>query len=144
MSQVLLLTADKELPLCSRQSERTKTFPVSGETFSVTTLSGFRVDAHSYYRSAVEELGYDMKPYRYELELECCEEDLAHLLSYLRENFACGEEVELWNLWVGGDTSKPVRFRGELSDFDMDTLAQFLHPSPRHGSTGECCMTITL
>lgn len=144
MSQVLLLTADKALPLCDKQSERTKTFAVSGETFSVTTLCGFKVTAHGYYRSAVEELGHDMKPYRYELELEQCEEDLIHLLSYLRENFARGEEAELWNLWVGDDASRPMRFRGELSDFDMDTLAQFLHPSPKRSSTGECCMTITI
>ena len=144
MSQVLLLTADKVLPPCDKQHERTKTFAVSGETFSVTTLSGFKVDLHSYYRSAVEELGHDMKPYRYELELEHCEEDLTHLLSYLHEHFTHGEEVELWNLWVGDETSRPARFRGKLSDFDMDTLAQFLHPSPKRGSTGECCITITI
>ena len=144
MSRVLLLATDKALPLCDKQCERTKTVTVQGEVFSVTAPAGFFVTEHRYYREAVAALGHSMKPYQYELELEHCEEDLAHLLSYLREHFAHGEEAELWNLWVGIDASRPIRFRGVLSDFDMDTLAQYLHPSPKRGSTGECCMTITM
>ena len=33
----------------------------------------------SYYRRAVEELGYPMKPFRYELSLENKEKDLENL-----------------------------------------------------------------
>ena len=144
MSQVLLIAADHPLPLCDRQHERTETFSVSGKTCSVTAVSGFRVGELSYYRDAVELLGHEMKPYRYELETEDCAEDLAALRSYLAQHFTCGEEVELWNLWVGSDDSdRPGCYRGTFSDFDEEAFSQFLSPPHRRGGIGQCRMTIT-
>ncbi len=92
-----------------------------------------------YYRQAVEELGYPMKPFRYEFSLEKEETDLKYLRAYLVENFSQGETLELWSVWVHGDVNKkcPPRFQGRLADFDMDALEQFL-------SAKESCFTITI
>lgn len=153
MSQVLLLTADHPLPLCDKQVERTKTVTVPmnmdsdirGKTFSITTPAGFRVQEHSYYRHAAEELGHTMKPYQYELDLEVHESDLADLRQYLQENLASGEEAELWNLWVGPDDfGRPTAYRGTLAEFDMETLKQFLEPAHRDGGIGQCRMTVII
>ena len=143
MSQVLLIAADHPLPLCSRQQQRTKVFTVSGETFSIAAAAGFCVSEFSYYREAVESLGYEIKPYRYELELENCKEDLAHFMEYLSQHFSPGEEAELWNLWVGSDNEgHPHRYRGSFSDFDEAALSQFLSPPHGRGGIGQCRMTI--
>lgn len=78
----------------------------------------------NYYRFAVDELGFDLKPFQYELDLQPDQTSLDHLLAYLRENFSPGEEAELWSLWVGtGGGTRPRRYRGRLADFDLDTLA---------------------
>ena len=145
MSRVLLLASDKPLPFCDRQCERTKTSVIAGETFSVTALFGFRVFEHAYYRGAVEELNLEMKPHRYELELEADEDDLAHFKAYLEENFSPGETFELWNVWVGtDDLGHPTRYHGALADFDMETLRQFLLPTHPDGGPGQCRMTVTV
>ena len=154
MSRVLLIAADHPLPLCDRQQERTTAMKLpdisalgekAGRTISVTALRGFRVAEHSYYLSAVNMLGLTMKPYQYELDLESHEDDLLHLLNYLRENCSPGETVELWNLWVGVDQNDPLfRYHGSLSDFDIETLNQFLDPLPERGRIGQCRMTITI
>lgn len=153
MSRVLLIAADKPLPLCNKQEERTRsvTIPdsvnsdIRGKTFTVTAVTGFKVDEHAYYRPAVEHLGYEIKPFQYELDLEEHENDLKHLLDYLRENFICGETVELWNLWLGVDQDdRPVRVAGALNDFDMDTLRQFLEPMLGSGVIAQCRMTISI
>ena len=145
MSRVLLLAADKPLPLCDRQTERTRTVSLSGKTFTITAMGGFAVREHSYYRSSVDELGYPMKPYQYELEIEIGEEDLADFRAYLEEQFASGEEIELWNLWVGDDDLGHVpHYRGPMADFDLDTLAQFERPPHPDGGIGQCCMTIVI
>ena len=48
-----------------------------------------------------------------------------------------GDQVELWSLWVGGEPSRPVRYAGALTDFDLETLRQFF--------TAEAiCITITI
>lgn len=142
MSRVYLIAADKSLPLCDRQAERTSTVRAMGRAFTVTALRGFRVAEHSYYRGAVELLNYPMKPHQYELELEHHPDDLAHLLAYLRSNFTSGETLELWSIWVGTDQSRPVRYSGTLEDFDMDTLEQLLAPPERDGAPGQCCLTV--
>ena len=89
MSRVYLIAADKPLPLCDRQAERTtvKLLPdlpalkdKRGTAISYTGLQGFRVAEHTYYRSAVDILNYPIKPFQYELELELHEDDLRHLL----------------------------------------------------------------
>ena len=134
MSRVYLIAADKPLPLCDKREERTATVG----KYTVSTLCGFQLSEHSYYREAVELRVLPMKPHQYELQLECNERDLASLRDYLAEQFASGESVELWSLWVGNEPEgRPVRCRGKLSDFDMDTLQQFL-------TAPQICMTITI
>lgn len=141
MSRVLLIAADKPLPLCDKQEERV--VAVNGCT--ITYEGGFRVSEHAYYRPAVDSLGYEIKPHQYELDLEEHENDLKNLLDYLRGKFICGETVELWNLWVGDDQdNRLVRCAGDLADFDMDTLKQFLKPAQNDGVIGQCRMTITI
>ena len=142
MSRVCLIAADKPLPLCDAQAERTSVISVTGKSFTVTALRGFRVAEHSYYRQAVEVLNYPIKPHQYELELEHHPDDLAHLLEYLRSNFTSGETLELWSIWVGTDQSRPVRYSGGLADFDMDTLEQLLNPPEQDGAPGQCCLTV--
>ena len=145
MSRVMLIAADKPLPLCDKQEERTVVSRFKGEEYRVTCLSGFRISEHAYYRPAVDALGYEIKPFQYELDLEEHETDLKNLRDYLREHFTCGETAELWNLWVGDDQdNKPVHYAGNLSDFEMDTLKQFLNPVLDNGIIGQCCMTITI
>lgn len=99
-------------------------------------LSG--LEPLSYYRQAVEELGYPMKPFRYELSMENKENDLEHLRAFLEANFSPEETLELWSVWVGDVNKKcPPRFRGRLVDFDLEALEQFL-------SAKEICFDITI
>lgn len=143
MSRVMLLAADRPLPLCDRQTERTKTVTVEGEAITVAFPAGFRVAEHGYYRAAVAELGWPMKPFVYELELEAHADDLADLKRYLAQHLASGETAELWNLWVGADDlGRPTAYRGTLAEFDMETLKQFLEPAHRDGGIGQCRMTV--
>ena len=145
MSQVCLIAADKPLPLCDRQEERTSTVTAMGQRITVTAFRGFRIAEHSYYRSAVDVLHLPLKPFQYELELEHHEDDLMHLKDYLSRNFRPGETVELWNIWVGIDRSNKIpHFSDCLQAFNMETLDQFLNPdTPRH-LPGQCRMTITI
>lgn len=145
MSRILLLAADQPLPLCDRQSERRTTVTVEGETFTIDYVGGFLVQEHDYYSEAVDALGLTMKPHRYELELEPCEDDLKELLRYLRENLSPGSEIELWNLWVGDDDLGRVpHYHGRLADFDGETLRQFLLPPYPDGGIGQCRMTVVI
>ena len=75
MSRVCLIAADKPLPLCDRQAERSSSVRVSGKDFTISFVTGFRVAEHAYYRHAVDILNYPIKPYPYELELELHEDD---------------------------------------------------------------------
>lgn len=135
MSRVYVLAADKELPLWDAREERTR----ESGGFSITLTQGFQVEKLDYYRRAVEELGYPMKPFRYQLALEKEENDLKNLRAYLEANCFPGETLELWNVWLSGDVNKkcPPGFRGRLADLDMDALEQFL-------SVEELCFTITI
>ena len=143
MSRVYLIAADKPLPLCDKQAERTSTTLVNGKT-TISFVRGFRVSEHRYYRHAVDALGYSIKPWQYELEVELHPDDLTHLKQYLAENFSAGETVELWSIWVGIDSPNRVpRYRGTLADFDQETLEQLLKPDA-HGNPGQCCLTITI
>lgn len=145
MSRVLLIAADKPLPMCDKKEERTSVSVVGGEQYTISFERGFCISEHAYYRPAVDALGYEIKPFQYELDLEEHENDLKNLLDYLREHFTCGETVELWNLWVGDDQdNKPVHYAGNLTDFDMETLKQFLNPVLDNGVIGQCWMTITI
>ena len=126
MSHVNLIAADKELPLCDRQefrehySAELEAMGIEPPTIGFTY--GFQVAPHQYYRDSVDCLDIEMKPFQYVLDFEVCQTDLDHLLTYLRENFAPGEEVELWSLWVGLGGGRVRRYRGKLSEFDLDTL----------------------
>ena len=156
MSRVYLIAADKPLPLCDRQAERTtvKLLPdlpalkdKRGTAISYTGLQGFRVAEHTYYRSAVDILNYPIKPFQYELELELHEDDLRHLLEYLSAHFSPGETVELWSIWVGIDNNGrlPPHYTGKLADFGMDTLEQLLKPgNTPSGVPGQCRITVTV
>ena len=145
MSRVYLIVADKPLPLCDKQTERTSTVLVDGVSHTISFVRGFCVSEHSYYRHAVDMLGYAMKPCQYELTLEFRADDLAHLKQYLAENFSAGETVELWSIWVGIDQSgRPPRYCGSLADFDMETLEQLLRPGTENGMPGQCCLTVTI
>ena len=99
-------------------------------------LSG--LEPLSYYHQAVEELGYPMKPFRYELSMENKESNLEHLRACLEANFSRGDTLELWSVWVGDVNKKcPPRFGGRLADFDLEALEQFL-------SIKEICFDITI
>ena len=139
MSHVCLIAADKELPLCDKQEYRESTVTVpNNEHVTIGCTRGFAVAEHSYYRDSTDFLRYEMKPFRYELSLEKCETDLNHLLAYLREKFSPGEEAELWSLWVGsGGGERPIRYRGRLSEFDLDTLGMLTELPKEPDPTGE-------
>lgn len=118
MSRVYLLAADKPLPAYT--SENFQTAPLE------------------YYRQAVDELGYPMKPYRCELSLEKNERSVRNLRVCLEEHCSHGDCVELWSVWVGDvDRKCPPRFQGELEDFDLETLEQFLDAK-------EICITVRI
>lgn len=134
MSHVKLIAAGRELPLCDRQEYRKSAV---SRQFTIGFTCGFRVEEHSYYRDSADFPDYEMKPFQYVLSLEQCETDLNHLLAYLRENLSPGEEAELWSLWVGGGGKRPRRYRGRLSEFDLDTLGMLTEPQYEPDLTGE-------
>ena len=136
MSCVYLLSASHALPLCDSGTRR---LPIGrvGRIDATVEEDGFSVIEHSYYRQAVDDLGLDMQPCRYELNLSPTEEDAAQLRAYLEQNCAHGETVELWHLWVGGEAHRVRRFSGPLSALERDTLEQLAeHP--------QTCLTITI
>ena len=139
MSHVSLLAADKALPLCDFQEYRERT---DGRD-AIGMAAGFHVEEHTYYRDAVEELGFVMKPYQYAFDLENCEADLNRLTGYLRENFSAGEEVELWSIWVGNGPGRLRRYRGPLDEFDRDTLSQ-LFDNEKLLEEGQTCLTVVI
>ena len=143
MSRVLLIAADKPLPLCNYQEVRSRSFKAGGHLNTLTMEMGFRIDEHRYYRAGTDEMGYPMKPYQYELSVEEHETDLQNLCGYLAQNFTSGESVQLWNLWVGDPYGirRPVQHCGTLADFDMETLKQFLQPDTE---LGQCWLTVTI
>ena len=141
MSLCMLIAADKLLPLCSKKMERSRTAEAEGELFTVSALSGFSVEEHSYYRDVVNALGYPIKDYRYELSLEEDETDLQNLKDYLLEQFAPGEEVELWSIWVGDYEGKkdPVFRKISLQELDMDAVHTLCN-----GHLQECQLSVTI
>lgn len=129
MSRVILLAADRPLPLLEPAFRRVR---CTGR-FTVET-DGFSVRPHEYYRGAVDELGLELKPFQYELDLEATQEDVNALRAYLAGHCRPGEQVELWNLWVGVDREDQVpHFQGELADLALDTLEQLCFPPVERG-----------
>lgn len=140
MSCVILLAADHPMPLYDPELRR---ISVSGD-FTLE-FPGFSVQAHEYYRDAVDALDLEMKPFLYELNLEATEEDAKQLRTYLEANCHPGEEIELWNLWVGDDRETNVpHFRGRLADLDLETLTQLCNSPQRGLVPGQCRMTVTI
>ena len=97
-----------------------------GTSSTVVTVEGdgFSVQANEYYRQAVEELDFPMKPCRYELDLEPTGQDAGLLRTYLERHLRPGEEVQLWSVWVPRYPEDGLsRYRGRLEDLDGDALA---------------------
>jgi len=128
MSYVLMLTADKPLPLCDRSEVRTKTVTVEGEEYTVSFPCGFSVNEHSYYRHCTDALGYPFMPCQYEMDLYHDEADLQNLKDYLKENFRSGDRVDLWHVCVSDIEGKtcPRCRSGTLEEFNLDTLGILL------------------
>lgn len=138
MSCVTLLAADHPLPLYPPRTRRIRSVCSGRDTITVEE-DGFSVQAHDYYRQAVEDLGIEMRPCRYALDLRATEEDAAQLRNYLREHCLSGETVELWQLWVGTDPEGLSRYSGVLEDLDADTLEQ-LESCP----LGQVCLSVRI
>lgn len=138
MSRVILLAADH--PLLYYQSDLQRPSRPSSGPFLVTLPPEsycFSVQPHEYYRPAVEELGLEIKPYQYELNLKATGQDAQQLRDYLARHCKAGEQVELWNLWVGDMNARSLHLTGPLSDLDQDTLEQLFEKD-------QTCMTITI
>ena len=132
MSRVMLLCADHPLPLYDSQTRRV--YFRRGVRYEEDSFS---VQPHVYYRPAVDDLEFSMKPHRYELNLRATEQDAALLQDYLRQNCIPGEQVELWNLWVGDARVRAFRLAGPLADLDADALAQL-------EERDQTCITLTI
>ena len=138
MSSVMLIAADKPLPLADCQEMRV--YRKSG--VSIALEAGFAVWEPVYYRKAVDDLGFAIKPFQYELSVENRETDWHALLRYLRDNLSPGESVELWSLWVGNGPGILRRYRGSLADFDMEAFGQ-LFEGDNLLENGQTCLTVT-
>ena len=140
MSAVTLLCADRPLPLYDPEQRRvSRSRGISVET------PGFSVQAHEYYRDAVDSLGLALKPWQYELDVEATEADSEQLRIYLSANCRSGEQVELWRLWVGDDREETFpHYRGRLADLDRAALELLCNPPPRNGCPGQCRLTVTI
>ena len=136
MSQVILLAADHSLPQFASGERRIRTVSTPDGTLRVEE-DGFSVVPLTYYKSAIEDLALAMKPFRYELDLRDTPQDLLCLRSYLSAYCSPGEQIELWNLWVGGGDDPVRHFSGAFRDFDLETLKQLLE-------TWQTCVTITI
>ena len=139
MSYVLLMAADKPLPLCNHSAVRET---VSGE-YSVSFACGFTVAEHRYYRAATDELAYPLREFQYELDLYNDEADFCLLKSYLADNFRPGETVDLWHVCISDldDRRCPPCRKGTLAEFDMDIMG-ILTEIKEYGE--ECWLSITI
>ena len=144
MSCVILLAADHPMPLYDPELCRTYPAQANGDDVIMETPS-FSIQLHEYYREAVEELGLEMKPWQYELNLEAREDEAALLRDYLKKHCLSREQVELWNLWIGDDREETIPcYRGLLADLDGDTLDQLCNPPMHNDCPGQCRMIITI
>ena len=132
MSRVMLLCADHPLPLYDSQTRRV--YFRRGVRYEE---DGFSVQPHVYYRPAVDDLELSMKLHRYELDLRATAQDAVLLRDYLRASCVSGEQVELWNLWVGDARARPFHLAGPLADLDADALAQL-------EERDQTCITLTV
>ena len=146
MSRVLLIAADKPLPLFETEQPWSRVMTLSprfrnpelrGQQRVVSGVDQFTVYEHTYYRSAVADLELEMRPHQYEFHVADSQWGVDQLTAYLKENLSPGEKAELWSLWVGSGPARPVRYAGSLADFDLDTLRQFF-------AAEAICITITI
>ena len=122
MSHVTLLCADRPLPLQEARTRRVRTLRDGGHIVQVEE-DGFSVRPNEYYDQAVEELNFPMKGTRYELDLRATREDAQLLKSYLEQNLAPGETVELWSVWVPRyPEDRLTRYQGRLADLDREAI----------------------
>lgn len=138
MSRVILLAADHPLPYYQSDIQRPSP-PSRGPIVVILPpeLYCFSVQPHRDYRIAVEELGLEMKPHQYELNLDATEQDAQQLRDYLTQHGRPGEQVELWNLWVGDMNVRALHLEGPLRDLDKEALEQLFEKD-------QTCMTITI
>lgn len=136
MSHVTLLASDHPLPLWDTGAQRLATITDHGNMVQVEARS-FEVEENSYYREAVKDLALPIKSFSYELDLEPTAGDLCCLREYLSKFCIPGEQVELWNLWVGGEGFRVRRFSGSFKDFDLEVLEQLFEAY-------QTCITITI
>ena len=134
MSHVILLAADRPLPLYDAGSCRERTSTCQGYTVTME-VGGFAVRPHEYYRQVVDELELPMKPCRCELDLEATEQDAELLRGYLERYLSPGEQVQLWSVWVPRCPEDRLdRYRGRLEDLDLETVALL--------ERGDVCVTV--
>lgn len=119
MSRVTLLAADQPMPA------------------HVSKTGALTVEALSYYQNAVELLGLDLKPFRYELELEDTPQGAQALQTYLRSHCTPGSSVQLWNLWVGDTNVRALHLTGPLDALDAEALWQLRERD-------QTCITVSL
>ena len=143
MSYVLLLTADKPLPLCDRSAVRTSVFTVEGEEFGISVSCGFSISEHRYYRHCTDALRYPFRSFQYELDLYADQADLDNLKSYLREHVEAGETVDLWHVCISDVEGKtcPPRETVVLDDFTLKTMKR-LKEINEYGD--QCWLSVTI
>ena len=122
MSHVVLLASDRPLPLYDPGVRRIRTSGCGGHAVTGEE-DGFSVREHCYCRDAVDELGFSMKPCRYELDLRATQQDTDLLRGHLERNLAPGEQAELWSVWVPRCPEDGLaRYRGRLEELDLETV----------------------
>lgn len=122
MSQIMLIAADKPLPLCDYQETRTHQVRVGGQSLSMTLTEGFKIEEHYYYRDAVAALGFPMRPCRYELSMTYVERDLWLLQDYLERHMSPGDRAELWSVRTDTADRKICWQQRWLKKLDMAAL----------------------
>ncbi len=138
MSLVTLLAADTPLPAVNLQMERETRI----RDITLRFPGGLRISPLTWARDAVEDLGYPMKPCRFELELDPVPEDCQALKKYLSDHLPPGTEVQLWSLWVGSGPGTLHRFRGSLAQMDSEALEILDLNRPGPAEEGQVCVTL--
>lgn len=138
MSLVLLIASNLPLPACDLQEERE--YRHGNEVLRCP--GGLKIEPLLYYRDAVEDLAFPMKPWRYELSIDPIAEDCTHLRQYLKENVEPGATLELWSLWVGGGPGRLHRFRGTLAELDPQALEVLSQDRPGLFEDGQVCISL--
>ena len=137
MSVFHFLASDRTIPLCDYSTWQMEEHIFGNDTISIPCRIGFALFPRTL--NPCEMLHCETRPHCYELSLSQDEACLAAFKQHLSDHLPPGETIELWSVWASSelDRKSPPHFNGRLSDFDMDTLAQFL-------AAGERCLKITI